>query len=224
MSRTFDRWLKRQAPRVEIDAAARRLILARVEDRLGERQRTRRRVAGGSVLALVLALMIIVGDTGQLGSTSRDLTPLPKREDFMYMPIRGQRSGVKIDGPSDREFWEQVVEQRVAGLGEFHSLKFVELEGKVYWFLSYAHVVDGELSYISRTSPDLVATMDRTTGAKMIRYLPLIDSWISDGTAVEVAGRRIAFDGREVWLRIWEVLTPDGVLRYGSSEGIPPNR
>jgi hypothetical protein len=221
MSRTFDRWLKRQAPRVEIDAAARRLILARVEDRLGERQRTRRRVAGGSILAFVLVLAIIASDTGQLGSTGRDLIPSPKREDVMYTPIPGQRSGVKIDTPSDREFWEQIVEQRIAGLGDFHSLSFLELEGKVYWFLSYAHVVDGELSYTSRRSPDLVTTMDRTTGAKLIQYKPFLDTWISDGTAVEVAGRRIAFDGREVWLRVWEIQTPDGILSYGTSDGIP---
>jgi hypothetical protein len=221
MSQTFDRWLRSSAPQVEVESGSRRLVLARVEDRLHERQRTQRRVAGFGVVVAVISFVVLAVDTGQLGSSNRDLVPSQTRDDVLYAPGPGPRERIRTDETGTREFWEQFREHRAARLGQFVSVGFLELAGQVRWSVAKAYIIDGEEQIVSGPPPDLASTMDRATSKKLMKYLPLYLQWVEDGTAVELPARRVRVEGRDIWLRVWEAQTPDGILRYGNSMHVP---
>jgi len=220
MSDHFDRWMRRQAPEVQVDVDARRLLRSRVEDRLHHRRQAHRTVLRVGLATVVVGGFLFGLDVAPLGSYNRDLIPAKHRDDVLVSPIPDGYAGYLIQENTPREYWEQVKEQRAADRREFEDISFSEFNGKIIWNIGYRHVIDGQVQIIGEQLQDgVVNTMDRETMRLVLRYLPALQERIRNGTAEELPSRLVHVHGQDRWLQVWRLETPDGVFTWGLTPG-----
>lgn len=216
MSDRFASWLRGQRSERTLDETARKLLRARIDERQRQRQRSRRNWIRFGLATL--AAVLVLGGLGidPLGSYNRDLIQSRDRDDVMVSPLSDGYLGYKIDEQTSVEFWETMRELRAARLRSLHGVGFSEFNGKTHWTVTYRYLIDGEEQIITeRPRRGPASTADRQTMLMVVKYIDEFHGRITAGTALELPARRVEVDGHEVWLRVWQMDTPDGIYRIG---------
>ncbi len=217
MNHEFDRWLGKQAEPVAPDRGAHRLLKTRLEDRFRERRRAGRNRLSTVAVAAVVVLVTLLWDATPLVSFNRDLVLMKGRDDILVSPGGASFGGYKIQPETPQEFWETIQELRVAQLREFHSAWFVELDGRRYWTSAYYYEIEGKRQLITSQAREPVSTLDIRTTMTANKYALEVLELIPADAVRELPAQLMRVDGRDVWMRVWELETEHGLFRYGAT-------
>lgn len=196
MTDPFDRWLADTLPDPREDAMEGRMHLAILRDRFARRRRNRVGFKFLAVAAPVLALVLLTGDAGDLGSddfatvmrTSDDGTM-----DYVVSDFSGRALNI-AEGSSAAETRELML-QRMANEGKLVLVEGWEFGGKANWSMTYVHEVGGRKHGVTLIPEDPPSEISREFAVFMGNNWPRLEELIVTGAIAPHSSKTVVLDG-----------------------------